>query len=185
MIISFNGQEGSGKSTISKKIAEKLGIPWYYMGGIMRQKAGEKGLTLAEYGKLRDENPIYDKEIDDYLVELGKKEDAFVIDSRTAWHFIPGSINIYLKVDINEAAGRILKALSEDPTRKNEDKKIETPEDMANSIQNRRLADNERYMKYYGINPNDESNYDFILDTTNLSIEEVLAKVMEFIHQNR
>ena len=49
MIISFGGAHGSGKSTIAKKIAEKLSWPRYYMGGLRREAAQKRGMTLEEY----------------------------------------------------------------------------------------------------------------------------------------
>ena len=33
---------------------------------------------------------------------------------------------------------------------------------------------NERYFKLYGVHKEDENNYDLVLDTTNLSIEETV-----------
>jgi cytidylate kinase len=48
MIISIGGTHGSGKSTIAKMLAKKLNWPHYYMGGLRRETAKKKGLTLAE-----------------------------------------------------------------------------------------------------------------------------------------
>ncbi len=38
--------------------------------------------------------------------------------------------------------------------------------------------ENERYFKVYGIHKEDMSNYDFVLDTTNLTPEEVKEKII-------
>lgn len=180
-IISFNGQEGSGKSTIAKMIAEKLNIPRYYMGQIFRDMAQEKGLTLPEFRKLCDVDPGFDKKVDDYLIKLAQEKDRFIIESRTAWHFIPQSLKIYLKVDSRAAAERIFKNFSENNNRGNEDKNLDTVENIEKSILQRRKEDSERYFNIYGIQQDDENNYDCVIDTTNLSIEEVFGKVMEFI----
>ena len=72
MIISISGKPGSGKSTVTKMLAEKLGLKHHYMGGIIRNMAKEKGLTLQEfYAK----NTDVDKLIDDHLTKLGKEQD--------------------------------------------------------------------------------------------------------------
>lgn len=184
-IISINGQEGSGKSTIAKMIAEKLNIPRYYMGQIFRDMAQEKSMTLPEFRKVCDADPAFDKKVDDYIVKLSKEQDRFVIESRTAWHFIPQSLKIYLKVAPKAAAERILKALSEEHNRKNEDANLDTIENIQKSIVRRRREDSERYFNLYSIHQDDENNYDFVLDTTNLNIEEVFGKVMEFIESKK
>lgn len=182
MIISFNGDEGSGKSTIAKRIAEELGYPRYYMGQIFRDMAKKGGLTLVEYLKKGETDSSIDKEVDDYLLDLTKKESDFVIESRTAWHLIPKSLKIYLKVSEEEGAKRIFKQLQEETGNgRNEDKKMDTWENVLESIRNRRTTDDLRYKKYYGINIRDPKNYDFVLDTTHLAREEVFSRVMDFI----
>jgi len=180
MVISFNGDEGSGKSTIAKLVAAKLDWPRYYMGQIFRDMAAKRNLTVVEYAKLGETDPSIDKEVDDYLIDLSKKESDLIIESRTAWHFIPQSLKIYLKVDEKEGAARVFKELQEE-NKRNEIKGDFSLEDVLKKIRERRATDNARYMKYYAIDIRDEKNYDFVLDTTKLSKEEVFDKVMDFI----
>jgi CMP/dCMP kinase len=180
MIISFNGDHGSGKSTIAEKVAIKLGFRRYYMGQIFRDMAKEKEMTLEEFHKLCDEDMAADKKIDDFVVKLAEENDNFVIESRTAWHFIPDSLKIYLKVDDEEAAKRVFKE-SNDENRKNESKNISSEADVLKNLRKRKMMDTERYSKYYGINIREEKNYNLVLDTTGLTIQQVFEKVMEFI----
>ncbi|KKP68132.1 MAG: Cytidylate kinase [Candidatus Moranbacteria bacterium GW2011_GWE1_35_17] len=182
MIISFNGDHGSGKSTVAKKVAEKLNYPRYYMGQIFRKLAEEKGMLLSDFQSLCDNDPSADKKVDEYSIELAKKEKDFVIESRTYWYFVPDSIKIYLKVDEREAAKRILKEIDANAARKAEDKNLDSLESIIISERDRTARDDKRYMQYYGINIRDEKNYDFVLDTSNLSKEEVFDKVMDFIN---
>jgi CMP/dCMP kinase len=183
MIISFNGDHGSGKSTIAEMVSSKLGFKRYYMGQIFRDMAKEKGMTLEEFHKLCDKDMEADKKVDDFVVRLSKENDNFVIESRTAWYFIPGSLKIYLKVDDKEAARRVFKE-SNDENRKNESNNISSEADVLENLRKRKIMDTKRYEKYYGINIREEKNYDLVLDTTNLSVGEVFKKVMEFIKLN-
>jgi cytidylate kinase len=184
MIITFNGDHGSGKSTIAKKIAEEIDYPRYYMGQIFRDLAKKRNLTLIEYLKLGETDSSIDKDVDDRIVELAKEKKDFVIESRTAWHFIPESLKIFLKVDEAEGVKRMFRHLKKSDDRDNEDKRLKTLQDVLQSNRKRKSADDKRYKKYYGIDGNDMNNYDLVLDTTNLSIDEVFQKILLFI-QNK
>lgn len=180
MVISFNGAAGSGKSTIAKLIAERLGWPYYNMGGIRRRKAEERGLTLAEYNKLGETDSSTDIDLDNYLKKLAETDDNFIIDSRTAWHFIPASLKIYLDTDERIGAQRIYGQLQEQNGR-NEDRDLNSLEDVKKSQRQRIESDNLRYKKYYDIDVYDKNNYDFVLDTSNLETSQVFQKVLEYI----
>lgn len=181
MIITLNGDEGAGKTTIAKKIAEILKFPCLNNGDFVRQLAKEKGITLTELRKLRQESPDIDYKIDEKVVQLGKTKNDFIIVGRTAFHLIPQSIKIYLAVNEKAGAERILNELKSDHDRAVEDKKLDTLEDIMASQRKRRTEDDEIYKKHYNINIRDHSNYDFVLDTSDLTIEQVYSEVMEFI----
>lgn len=183
LIISLNGQEGSGKSTIATMIAEKMAVPRFYMGQLFRDMAQDKGFTLPEFRKVCDNDPGFDKKVDDYVISLPSKHPSFIIESRTAWHFIPQSLKIYLQVDSKVAAERIFKGLAKSNNRGNEDANLDTIENIEKSILQRRAEDSQRYFSLYNIKQDDAINYDFVLDTTNLSIHEVFEKVIGFIHE--
>ncbi|MFA6106637.1 MAG: cytidylate kinase family protein [Patescibacteria group bacterium] len=180
MIISFNGLPGSGKSTISKKLAERLGWPLYNIGAIRRQKAGERGMTLAEYNKLGETDPSTDTEVDEYQKKLGRTSDNFVIDGRQSWNFIPHSLKIFLTVDEKTGAERIFNELKKSDHR-NEDRGLDSLDDLIASQRKRMESDRLRYEKYYQIDVFNPSHYDFVLDTTSLSPDEVFDKVYEFV----
>lgn len=182
MIISLSGAQGSGKSTIAQELAKQLNWPRYDVGGIRRKIAQDKGLTLAEYNQLGESDPSTDLEVDDYQKELGEKEDNFIIEGRTSWYFIPHSFKIYLDVEQREGAKRILEHLQEDSER-NEDRGITNEETMLKSLAKRAKSDAYRYRKYYNIDVHDKKHYDYILDTTNLNVEEVLQNILKEIKE--
>lgn len=181
MIISFNGDHGSGKSTVAKRVANELSYPRYYMGKIFRDIAKEKKITLAELHDLCKNNPETDKQVDEYLVKLSKEQSNFVIESRTAWYFIPDSFKIYLRVDEREGAKRIFSEIQSSDSRKDEDKNLNSIESIMLSEKKRRDEDEARYKKYYAIDIHQEKNYALVLDTTKLSKDEVFNEVMKAI----
>ena len=182
MIISLGGAQGSGKSTIAEKLAEELGWPRYSVGGLRREAAKARGLTLAEYNKLGEEDPSTDFEVDEYQKKLGETEDNFVIEGRTSWFFIPHSLKIYLDVSLDEGARRIFSHLQQKNDR-NEDVDLKSLEDVKVSNERRLASDKLRYQKYYGVDVNDKKHYDFYLDTTDLPPDAVLKKVLAFVQE--
>ncbi len=91
------------------------------------------------------------------------------------WYAVPQSFKVYLKVDINVAAKRVF----EDETRRTTERKFETVEEQRKDIEKRYRLENERYWNLYGVRKEDESNYDFVLDTTNLTPEQVADEIEE------
>lgn len=180
MIISLSGALGSGKSTIAQMLADKLSWPRYYIGGLRRQAAQKRGLTLAEYNHLGEVDPETDQEVDGYQKELGEKEDNFIIEGRTSWYFIPQSLKLYLDVKPEEGAKRIFASLKGKNDR-NEDKNLDSWQAVLESNRRRVESDRKRYQKYYQIDVYDPKNYDFYLDTTNLTPTEVFEAIYNHV----
>ena len=182
MIITIAGDPGSGKSTIGKRLAEKLNYEHYYIGQIRRNAAKKMGMTLAEYNKYGETHPETDIEVDEYQKKLGQEKDDFVIEGRTSWFLIPQSVKLYIAVEATEGAKRVFKELQADNSR-NEDNGLKTIEDVLASHKKRELSDKLRYQKYYQKDCSDKNNFDFVVDTTNLTPDEVFKKVWKFIEK--
>jgi len=185
MIITISGAPGSGKSTVAKKLAKELNYPRYYGGGIRRMKAKAMGLTLAEYNKLGERDACTDIEVDEYLKKMSKKHPNCLIEGRTAWFFIPESMKIFLDVDEKIGAHRVFKELQKSNHR-NEDINLKTVKDVSLSHRRRKLCDIRRYRKYYKIkNVFAKKNYDFVLDTSRLTKNQVFKKVYQYIKKRQ
>lgn len=181
MIISLSGAAGSGKTTVALVVAKKLKLKSYYMGEIRRNYAKEKGITIEELNKQAEKDPTSDYLVDEYLKKLGQKEDNFIIQSRTAFHFLPKSIKIFLDVDIDEAAKRIFKDMKDKKASEKRNEKI--PKDikeMKKNIIEREKSDRKRYIKYYSIDTKDLNNYDLVIDTTKKTPSEVVDEIVSF-----
>ncbi len=176
MIITISGIAGSGKSTVAKLLAKKLHYKHYSIGDFMREIAKERGLGLLELSRLAEKDRSVDEELDKRQIELGKKEDNFVIDSRLGFHFIPKSKKIFLDVDMAEASKRIFKE-------RREHEQYKDIQDSIEKIKTRIGSEDKRYKGYYDIDYKDKSNYDIIVDTTKTKPEEVVEKIVEAVKQ--
>ena len=92
--ISLAGDLGSGKSTVSKIIIDRLGAEYYSTGAIVRSVAEKHGMTVVELNKYMETHPEIDHEIDDGLKALSEVDKLLIIDSRMAWHFAEKSFII-------------------------------------------------------------------------------------------
>ena len=174
MIITISGKAGSGKSTIAKLLAKKLRLKHYSIGDLMREMAKEKNISLLELSKLAEKNHSIDKGLDEKQIEL-RKENNFVIDSRLAAFFIPkADFKIFLECEDKVRAERILK-----DTRAIE--KSENINEAIKKIKRREESERKRYREYYNVDYYKRDLYDFIIDTTNLNIDEVINKTIKLL----
>ncbi len=179
MIITISGLPGSGKSTVAKIISERLGFKRYYMGEIRREAAKKRGMTIEEFNRLGEKDPSTDKLVDDLLVKIGKEEDNLVVEGRTAFHFIPNSIKIFLDVDLKEGARRIFEEKKKSNQRN--EKPTNSVEEELKNLKERMESDEKRYMKYYGFKTYDKKHYDLVIDTTKIKPEQAAEKILEFL----
>jgi len=180
MIITISGMPGSGKTTVGKLLAKKLGFSFYSIGDLRGQMAMERGLTIDELNELGMKEDWTDRKVDEYQKELGEKEDNFVVESRLGFYFIPRSFKVFLKVDLKTGAERIFK-----DQRPDEKKKLNV-EETAETIKRRIESDRLRYKKYYGIEDfMSREHFDLVIDTTNLTPEEVVDRIIDELRKRR
>ncbi|MCX6715149.1 MAG: cytidylate kinase family protein [Candidatus Uhrbacteria bacterium] len=182
MIITITGLPGSGKTTVVKQLSQILGVPWYSVGNLRGKMAEERGMTIDEFNALGETEAFTDKEVDDYQAKLGASAESFVIDGRLSWHFIPNSFKVFLDVDPDIGAQRIYSASQKGE--RDDEKAYTSVDEVKHHIHERVASDVRRYKKYYGIDFLDKSNYDLVLDTTNLTIEEKARIILSKMPQS-
>ncbi|MDR1739598.1 MAG: cytidylate kinase family protein [Bacteroidales bacterium] len=170
-IITLTGDLGSGKSTVSAILIKELGYKYIYTGDILRDIADRKGMSVMELNSYAETHPEIDKEIDDNFINL-KNEENLIVDSRLAWHFLPNSFKVFLKVEPSVAAQRIVK----DKLRKNE--QYQSPEEAVKILNDRKQSELKRYMRLYGVDCAEMNNYNLIIDTSTMSPDEVAEQIL-------
>ncbi|MBO7171310.1 MAG: cytidylate kinase family protein [Clostridia bacterium] len=169
--ISLAGDLGSGKSTVSKILIERLGATYYSTGAICRAIAAKHGMDIVEMNLYMETHPEIDTEIDDGLRALSDKDECMIIDSRMAWHFVRDTFKVYMTTELAESAKRILRA-------GRAEEQAETVEELAEKIRTRKASERKRYSEMYGVDCKDLSNYSLVVDSTYASPEEVAECIL-------
>ncbi len=171
-IISLGGQLASGKGAVSEILQRELNFGIYKNGDYFRKLALDMGMDVTSFNVYVINHPEIDRKIEYSAREYAQSHDNFLIDARLGWYAVPESFKVFLKVDIDVAAKRAFN----DPNRKKSEN-FTTIEQQKEDMIKRYKLENERYFELYGVRKEDESNYDLIIDTTNITPEEVAEKI--------
>lgn len=172
-IISLGGELASGKGTTSRVLMKRLNYGIYRNGDYFRELAKKMNMDVTTFNIYVENHPEIDRQIENSAAEYAKTHDNFIIDARLGWYAVPESFKVYLKVDLDVAARRAFF----DEARKDSEK-FNTLEEQKADIQKRYKLENERYWQLYQVRKEDESNYDLVIDTTELTGEET-ADIIE------
>ena len=173
-LITVAGQIGSGKTAVCREISGRTGWEIISAGGILRRMAIEKNMTVLEFNEYLKLHPEIDREVDQYLASFATSQKPLLIDSRLAWHFIPASIKLYLIVDPWVGAERVFTASRTDENH------ISISAASSENL-DRQKAERERYLNLYDIDCQNWRNYDYVLDTTDVSPQILVDRIMPLL----
>jgi len=171
MIITISGLHGTGKSTIGKLIAEKLGIQYYSTGKAFRDLAQEMNMTLEEFTKYVEKNPKIDERLDEKIEKIAQKGNI-IIDSQLSGHILKtiADFKIILLCPLEIRVKRMAERDNTDYEKKLKETKL------------REKSELERFKSLYDIDLSDQETlkriYDLIINTENLTIEDIVEKIL-------
>ena len=175
-IITICGGLGSGKSSTAKKVAQTLGYKHFSSGDFFREVGLKLGLSINEVNIRAETDPKIDEMTDQKLRDMGK-ENKVVIDSRTAYHWIPESFKVYLDLPVEIAKGRILNSVKVDKLRETSEQ-VSTSEEVFKKMHERFQSEQKRYWDLYKINNTDKNQFDLVVDTEKNNLEQVVNIVV-------
>ncbi|MCX6751436.1 MAG: cytidylate kinase family protein [Candidatus Nomurabacteria bacterium] len=175
-IITINGGLGSGKSSTADLVAKELGFKRFSSGDFFRQVGLELGLSINEINIRAETDKKIDEMTDQKLRDLNNK-NKIVIDSRTAYHWIPESFKVYLNLPPEIAKDRILSSLKVEKLRQ-QSENMSSAEEVYKKITERFESEQKRYWDLYKINNTDKKNYDLIIDTNKNNLEQVVKIIV-------
>ncbi len=170
IVIAISGQHGSGKTTYAKAVARELGLRYVSAGDFFREIAKERGMSLEELNKLAERSDELDRMIDERTKKEAKKGGVVLDGLLAAW--MAGDladVKIYVKASDEERYRRLAKrdGLSFEEAKR--------------QTKIREESERRRFKEYYGIDIDDLSIYDLVIDSTRLSKEACVKIILDFI----
>ena len=170
--IALSGDVGTGTTTLGRNLASSLGWKHINAGDYFRAWHRERGIPLEDVQEIPEE---VDREIDDKFRSDMKSLAQTVFESHLAGWLakdIPTVFKILCVADPSVTMPRIASR---------EGWSLEDAEHFS-KMRTARL--NEKFDRLYGVaNPYEPTFFDLVIDTTNLSVGEVLDRTLrQFLH---
>jgi predicted cytidylate kinase len=173
MRITISGPPGSGKTTVCKMLSDRLGTECVISGNVFREMAKESGLSLREFGKLAECDSKYDRLLDERMLEIARKKKEIILEGRLAAYMLHRNgipaFKVYLDADVEARAKRIAGREGIDL------------EEAKKAVVEREECEAMRYKSYYDIDLTDISVYDLVIDTSYLTPEQAVDRIVSHL----
>lgn len=168
-MITISGTPGSGKTTVARVLAGKLGIPHVYAGDLFREEARRLGLSLAEFNARAERDHSIDRALDEKMAAYAR-QGGVILEGRLAAFVsrqerVP-ALKVWLYADEAVRARRVAEREGSDWREVLE----------ANHLRQR--SDAKRYREIYGFDLNDTSIYDLRINTDVQTPESIAARIL-------
>ncbi len=167
--VTIGGLPGTGTSTLCRILEQELEIPYVYAGQLFRQEAAERGMSLAEFGELCQEDPSVDQQLDDHQVELLRRGDILLEGRLAGWlahRNDVAALKVWVVCEDVERFRRIAERDGGDASAQRD------------ATLEREASEADRYERYYGVDLSELHYYDLILDSTSTPPAELAAEVL-------
>lgn len=166
VVVTISGLHGAGKTTAAKYLAKKFGLEYACAGDVFRQMAKERKMSLEEFSKAAEKNPRIDMMIDKRTAELAIKGNVLIDGRLAGWMAKKADLRILLTAPLEVRVKRIIGR---------EKRKFK---EVLRETRVREKSEAMRFKKFYGIDVNDYSNFDIVINTERLSVAAV-QKILE------
>jgi len=168
--IAISGRSGCGNTTISKMVSDSLKLQ--FINFTFRSLAKERNLDFNTVLELAAKDDSWDREVDTRQVKIANESTGCVLGSRLAiWMLKDADLKIYLKAEPRTRAERIAKREGGDL------RNIEA------FTEERDNKDHERYLRIYGIDTDDYSFVDMVIDTDKITPEKITEIIIKKVNE--
>lgn len=163
--VAISGKSGCGNTTVSTLLSQKLGVK--LINYTFRQLAAEKNMTLAQVIEAAKNDDSYDKYVDKHQVELALAEPC-VLGSRLAiWMLKEADLKVYLYASAETRASRVF------------NREGGNLQEIKDFTAMRDREDTGRYKEFYGIDNNDYSFADLVIDVNDKTPDQIVDLILQ------
>lgn len=159
MLITVSGPPGSGTTTTSEHVTARLELTLVPGGAVFRSMAVERGMSLSEFGLYATDHPEVDAELDARLAERARAGGVLIESRLAGWiahnEGLP-AVTVHVDCPPEVRAERV--AWREG---------LSVARALADNAERERV-ERARYLALYGIDLQDLSIYDLVLDSSEL-----------------
>jgi CMP/dCMP kinase len=168
-----NGDLGSGKSTVSRLLAKRLGIGRISVGDLYRQMARQRDMTALQLNLHAELDDKIDHYVDQLQSDIAMSGEPLVMDSRLAWFFFRNALKVHLITDPTVAAHRVMRRPADAVER------YGSVDEARQQLAERSESERGRFIQRYGADKTRLRNYDVVCDSTRATPEEIVARIIE------
>src|SRR6185312_6894491 len=169
----FNGDLGSGKSTVSTLLAQRLGIRRISVGDLYREMARQRGLTALELNLHAELDDKIDHYVDQLQNDIAMSGETLVVDSRLAWFFFHDALKVHLITDPAIAADRVV------GRKPDAVEQYTSASEALHRLAERSESERTRFITRYGADKTRLRNYDHVCDSSRATPEEIVDRIVE------
>jgi predicted cytidylate kinase len=173
----LNGDLGSGKSTVSVLLAQRLGIRRISVGDLYREMAQQRGMTALQlnlHAELDDKIDFY---VDQLQRDAATSGEQLIVDSRLAWFFFTGALKVHLVAEASVVARRVLGRPADTVER------YASVEQARERLAVRSESERARFISRYGADKNRLRNYDLVCDSTRATPHEIVERIVDALRR--
>ncbi|HVD08565.1 MAG TPA: cytidylate kinase family protein [Nitrososphaeraceae archaeon] len=180
----ISGSAAVGKTTLAYALAKEFGFKLYNGGDILKEIARQEGYVISGYDwwdsdeaigfmKERKKNPVFDKQVDEKLINITKKGSVIITSHTLPW-LATESITFWLSASQEKRSERM-----------SQRDKI-TVTDALRIVKMRDRENKKIYKKIYGSDFGDSLEvFDFMINTEILTLDSLVYLCKEIIKRTK